>query len=144
MDPPVLRSCRLCATLPAATALARAFEASFLPLPPTHPPRAGSKAAGCGRLWGGGVLGAGLPPAWLPRARRLAPLLARSQQKREFCPFRRSFSASLHRRAHGRCAAAEPVQPVRPPAHGETRAKERRTRLRTLGNSPLKLGLQGT
>lgn len=70
MDPPVLRSCRLCATLPAATALARAFEASFLPLPPTHPPRAGSKA-GCGRLWGGGVLGGAAasqaPPSAAPR-----------------------------------------------------------------------------
>lgn len=74
--------------------------------PSRHPPPAGRlngrsrQAAG---RWGPGT---GPPPARLPWARRLAPLLARCRRQREFCPFRRSFSASLRRRARGFSKAA--------------------------------------
>lgn len=65
-----------------------------------HPPTAGWFRSRSGHAvgWWGPQHGAAASPA--PRARRLAPLLAQSWRKREFCPFRQSFSASLRRRAH--------------------------------------------
>lgn len=92
-----------------AAAAALAFEASFLP--PHHRGLVPKQVrARCGR---------------------------RGPRRGEFCPFRRSLSASLRRRAHGGPrTAAEPVQPVRHPACAESRGGR-------LGARPRNLGFKG-
>lgn len=123
-------------SISAAIGLTRAFEASLSPLPPTHRRLVHKRvSAGCG-------VRRGAVASQAPRARRLAPLLARSRRKREFCPFRQSFSASLRRRAHSLskpvcgCGAGPARQTY------SARGEEGRTQPRTLGNSSSKLGLQ--
>lgn len=65
-----------------------------------HPPTAGwfrSRSGHAEGWWGPRHEATASPAPW---ARCLTPLLAQSRRKREFCPFRQSFSASLRRRAH--------------------------------------------
>lgn len=115
---------------PMAAALSGAFEAFFLLLPPPTHRRPAQSRSGHAVGWWGPRHGAAASPA--PRARCLAPLLAQSWRKREFCPFRQSFSASLRRRAHSlskseRSCGAGPARQTY-----SVRGEEGRTQPRTL------------
>lgn len=130
MTPPCQGAAAPPPSSPMAAALSGAFEAFFLLLPPPTHRRPAQSRSGHAVGWWGPQHGAAASPA--PRARCLAPLLAQSWRKREFCPFRQSFSASLRRRAHSlskseRSCGAGPARQTY-----SVRGEEGRTQPRTL------------
>lgn len=128
-------------SIPTAATLAGAFEASFLPLPPTHRRLVQKQVlAGCGAV-GSPARGCRQPgsPGHGASPRSWLGLGGRGSFAR-FGRVSRRLSAGVPVAFPSRRAAAKPVQPVRPTARRERRGGHSRGHL---GTRPRNLGFKG-